>query len=84
MTTGAPKAGWMTDNWKLLMGVVAFGGALAYVLSQVNPETVQAWLVENERKECTARAEVTKSSLRFCLLQGYIGQSPATMLSCGK
>ncbi len=60
MTDQAPSLSWIQKHGKWIGAMAVVGMGLAYVLDQVNPETVMAFRVEE------AKAKI-KTDIRWCL-----------------
>lgn len=52
---------------KMMIGVGLLVGSMAFVLDTVNPETVKAWAIAEERKACALTAFMNRVETRECI-----------------
>lgn len=64
---GRPTLNWIQSNSKWIGVLAVVGVGLAYVLNQVNPETIAMWKVKD-----------TKRAIRLCIIEAYIKADPPT------
>jgi hypothetical protein len=84
MADQAPNIDWLKSNskWVALFAVVSVG--LWYVLEQVNPDTIAAYMVKEERKACELEKMQDNIKLNKCLsMVIWNGATPQSILRCG-
>ena len=70
---GRPSISWMEKNWKLVLGIMVAGSALAFVVKYVNPDTLIKFAVEQEKRTCEVRIHQFIDRGKFCHMNTPVG-----------
>jgi len=83
--TGRPSVGWLMSNKGWLIPVVLGGVAVAYVVQQVNPQTIADFRATAATKQAEQACRLRLENRRYCVLTVlFSGATPSSVLECLK
>lgn len=75
---GRPSIGWIERNQKFLAVLAVVGVGLSWLFTQVNPDTVMNFRVEQEKRACEVRIHAFIDRGKFC----HMNMNPSARWMC--